>query len=132
MNLQPSLDIEPIFVRAIKSLRPNANWYIDGDFTYKNLKWDDPSDISTKPSEEELELKINELKNEEPMRILRLERNRLITETDWWVFPDRVPTEAQLKYREDLRNLPDNSTPILDLDNPPLGISGVNWPTKPE
>jgi hypothetical protein len=71
-----------------------------------------------------------ELKAAEPMRLLRRERDRLIAETDWWVLPDRTPTDEQLAYRQALRNLPDTATPVLDSSNR-LGISGVTWPTKP-
>ena len=61
---------------------------------------------------------------------LRMQRNARLAETDWWVLPDRTATEAQLAYRQALRNLPDNSTPVLD-NTTMLGISGVTWPTKP-
>jgi len=71
-----------------------------------------------------------EINAAEPMRLLRIERDRLIAETDWWVLPDRTPTDEQLAYRQALRDLPDNSTPVLD-NTTILGISGVTWPTKP-
>lgn len=71
-----------------------------------------------------------EIYDEEPMRILREERDRLIAETDWWVLPDRTPTDEQLAYRQVLRDLPSTATPVLDSNNI-LGISGVTWPTKP-
>ncbi len=54
---------------------------------------------------------------------LRVERNRLLSETDWWVFPDSPEaTTEQLAYRQALRDLPANTT---DPANPV-------WPTKPE
>jgi len=49
-------------------------------------------------------------------------RNSLLAETDWWVLPDRTPTQEQLAYRQALRDLPANTE---DLANPV-------WPTKPE
>ena len=64
------------------------------------------------------------------MRLLRKERDRLIAETDWWVLPDRTPTDEQLAYRQALRDLPSTATPVLD-NTTRLGISGVTWPTKP-
>jgi len=118
--------------RALQELRPNSNWYAEKDLSYKNIKWVDPPEVSTKPTEEEINAKIEQLVKEEPMRVLKLERDRLLLETDWWVLPDRTPTEEQLKYRQDLRDLPKNSNPVLDLNNPPLGISGVDWPIKPK
>jgi hypothetical protein len=52
---------------------------------------------------------------------LRRERDGLITETDWWVMPDRTATTAQTTYRQALRDLPANT------DDP----SNPIWPTKP-
>lgn len=79
---------------------------------------------------EQVDAKIVELRAAEPMRLLRIERDRLIAETDWWVLPDRTASEAQLAYRQALRDLPSTATPVLD-NTTPLGISGVTWPTKP-
>lgn len=59
---------------------------------------------------------------------LRFERNRLLTETDWWVLPDRTATQAQLNYRQALRDLPANSSPELDANGQ---LINVNWPEKP-
>ena len=103
-------------------------WKITSE-DYNKLEW--PSDCGvSKPSKEELDTKIAELQAAEPMKLLRIERDRLIAETDWWVLPDRTASEAQLAYRQALRDLPDNSTPVLD-NTTRLGISGVTWPTKP-
>ena len=53
--------------------------------------------------------------------VLRKTRNDLLTETDWWAVSDRKMTEAQKKYRQDLRDLPST---ISDPEN-------VVWPNKP-
>ena len=112
---------------VLKTYYPNAEWIVT-DEDYKQLQWLSP-DIP-KPTRAQVEAKIAELKAAEPMRLLRIERDRLIAETDWWVLPDRTPTDEQLAYRQALRDLPDNSTPVLD-NTTRLGISGVTWPTKP-
>ena len=65
--------------------------------------------------------KLKALKDAEPMRLLRLERDRLLSETDWWVLPDRNPTDAQKKYRQDLRDITKSATSLDD----------VTWPSKP-
>ena len=52
---------------------------------------------------------------------LRIERNRLIAETDWWVLSDRTPTDAQLAYRQALR----------DITNTYSSLDDVVWPEKP-
>ena len=60
--------------------------------------------------------------------MMRNERNRLLSETDWWCLSDRNPTNDQLIYRQQLRDLPANSTPALDADG---NLTGVDWPTPP-
>ena len=113
--------------KALLELAPGAEWKVVDD-DYNQITWF--SEDIPKPTILEVEAKIAELKAAEPMRLLREERDRLIAETDWWVLPDRTPTDEQLAYRQALRNLPDTATPVLDSSNR-LGISGVTWPTKP-
>ena len=81
------------------------------------------------PSKIEIDTKIQELEAAEPMRLLRIERDRLIQQTDWWVLPDRTATPAQLAYRQALRDLPANSTPALDENG---NLTGVEWPVYSE
>ena len=69
------------------------------------------------------------MKITDPFHYLRKERNRLLSETDWWVLPDRTATQAQLDYRQSLRDLPANSSPELDTNG---NLINVNWPEKPE
>lgn len=54
---------------------------------------------------------------------IRRERNVLLANTDWWASSDLTMSDAQKKYRKDLRDLPSTiSDPTKD----------VTWPTKPE
>jgi len=76
-----------------------------------------------------IQAKIAELQAAEPLRLLRIERDRLIQQTDWWVLPDRTATPAQLAYRQALRDLPANSTPALDENG---NLTGVKWPVYSE
>ena len=85
-------------------------------------------DGQTPPTEDEAQSKLNELINAQPMQILREQRNQKLAETDWWCCSDRTPTQAQLDYRQALRDLPSNSTPSLDEHG---NLIGVTWPTKP-
>ena len=84
--------------------------------------------IVTRPTDDQINAKFQELQNAEPMRLLRLERNQKLTETDWWCCSDRTPTQAQLDYRTALRDLPSTASPSLDEDG---NLTGVTWPTKP-
>ena len=55
---------------------------------------------------------------------LRDKRNSVLTETDWWVASDNIMTDAQKKYRQDLRDL------TVGLDTVDK-VNAVVWPTKP-
>ena len=72
----------------------------------------DGKEVSYKPTEVETRAKLLEL---------RAERNRLIAETDWWASSDLTITDAQKKYRQDLRDI---TKTVTSLDD-------VTWPTKP-
>ena len=76
-----------------------------------------------------VQTKITELRTAYPMRLLREERNQKLSETDWWVLPDRTASQEQKDYRQALRDLPSTAEPQLD-DNGQL--TNVTWPTKPE
>jgi len=69
-----------------------------------------------------------ELEAAEPMRLLRLERDRLIAATDWRFRSDLTPSQVWIDYCQALRDLPANSTPSLDENGQ---LTGVNWPTAP-
>jgi hypothetical protein len=55
---------------------------------------------------------------------LREDRNNLLAETDWWGASDNTMTDAQKKYRQDLRDL---TTGLDTVDK----VNAVVWPTKP-
>jgi len=112
---------------ALLELAPGAEWSCNGE-DYDQINWLS-SDIP-KPTKAQVEAKIQELKAAEPMRLLRIERDRLLAETDWWAVSDRTMTSEQSAYRQALRDLPDTATPVLDSTSR-LGISGVDWPVKP-
>jgi len=65
--------------------------------------------------------KKTELVNAEPMRLLRVERNRLLAETDWMASSDLTMSDAWKKYRQDLRDITKTATSLDD----------AKFPTKP-
>jgi hypothetical protein len=65
----------------------------------------------------------------EPMRQLRIQRDQLLSSTDWWCVSDRTATAEQLAYRQALRDLPSTASPALDENGQ---LTGVTWPEKPE
>ena len=122
---------DPYIVSALLVLKPGAEWTTRGD-NYSDIEWLDKT--QTKPTEEELNNKIAELKAEEPFKLLREERNRLIAETDWTqlkdVDLDIIRERNWNNYRQALRDLPSKSNPKLDSMGV-LDMSSVTWPTKP-
>ena len=68
---------------ALFALRPGERYTIRGlnsEEPYSGLEW---LDSTTKPTESELNTKIAELDDAEPMRLLREERNSLLKETSF-------------------------------------------------
>ena len=105
---------------AIRSLHQNVFFIIgDGDNAVATDKdgnvvsWDIDA-VATKEAELLAAFKLGEL---------REERNRLIAETDHWIFADTADiTSAQTTYRQALRDITNSATSLDD----------VTWPTKPE
>tara|TARA_Y100001938_G_scaffold125141_1_gene175762 strand:- start:63 stop:473 length:411 start_codon:yes stop_codon:yes gene_type:complete len=70
------------------------------------------------------------LQSREPMRLLRVERDRLLAETDWTALGDVTMSNNMKTYRQQLRDLPASSDPKLD-SNGQLDMSSVTFPSKP-
>ena len=116
---------------ALTILRPDSSWNIDG-LEYSAIEWLDSG--VTIPTESELNTKVAELDAAEPMRLLRKERNQLLSETDWMVTRS-IETGVAMSndwktYRQALRDLPASSSPSLD-EFYDLDFSSVTWPTEP-
>jgi len=86
----------------------------------------DPNDFGVTWSQ--VEAKKLELEAAEPMRLLRVERDRLIALTDWRFRSDLTPSQAWIDYCQALRDLPATATPALDENG---NLTGVTWPTPP-
>lgn len=118
-------------MQAIQELRPGAQCRIYGD-TYSGIIWDDKN--QTIPTEDEVNTKIAELQANEPMKVLREVRNKLLSETDWTQLKDvnlDIIRERDWKnYRQALRDLPRTSNPKLDSGGN-LDMTSVVWPDKP-
>ena len=116
-------------VEALLALVSDAQFIsINSDLNL--LQW---KDERPQPTEEEIQAKIAELEAAEPMRLLRIERDRKLTEVDWWTSRalDGTPlTTEQTAYRQALRDLPENSANVAIDENGTL--INVEWPVKPE
>jgi len=110
-------------IQALDELRPNSIYrafeHDDGTFV---LEWDsDKNNGKAAPTTEEINTKAAEIKKDLPYRKLRRQRKELLAETDWMANSDVTMTDAWKTYRQQLRDLPANTSDPL---NP-------TWPTKP-
>ena len=112
--------------RALSSLKPGKEWSWVGT-DYSGLTW---QDSGTAPTEAELDAEVTRLNNAESMRLLRVERDRLLTACDWRASSDLTLADSWKTYRQSLRDLPASSTPTLDSDGN-LDMSSVTFPTEP-
>ena len=112
---------------ALQALKPGTEWVLRGG-DYSGLEWLDSG--QTKPTETEINSKIAELDNAEPMRLLRIERDRRIAKTDWRAGSDLTLASAWSTYRQALRDLPASATPKLNSEYE-LDLTSVTWPTEP-
>ena len=119
------------YENIISIIRPGSEFTITGN-SYSKIVWKDTT--QTKPTEEEIISKINELNTTLGWEILRIERNNLLKETDKYMVID-YPNLSESKlnewktYRQLLRDLPLNTKPSVNED---CELINVSWPTQPE
>ena len=119
--------------RCIQLLTPGASYsIINGTNNYADLVWHDTN--YAKPTEEEINIKNEELLNNKNISILRAERNELLKMSDIYVLPDYPHAsedirQAWLTYRNELRSLPNNNpSPEIDSTNT---IINITFPIAP-
>ena len=124
--------IYPFFPEEITALEPNAHFRINGDFKFENITWESHVDRAIIPIEQSIAQKANELEAAFPMVLLREERDKKLTETDWWAMSDRTMTQSQKDYRKALRDIPANID-AGKLTAPKIESEKLifDWPEKP-
>jgi hypothetical protein len=116
--------LERIFGRVVRAI------ITEGKITV----WDEPNEIQ--PSKEEINNVMNEIRKEEPLNLLRMERNKRLSECDWRMGSD-YPNDDQdewAQYRTELRDLigkvESGLMPMPIIKNSVL-IDYNHWPQKP-
>ena len=126
---------------AILALDPNCQFVLHGEPTdaisfnagFRLVTGVDANDLailSDDPDDWEkagitwgtVKIKLADLNDKEPIKLLREERNRLIAETDWWASSDLDMPLERAVYRQQLR----------DITNTYTSLDDVVWPDKPE
>lgn len=100
------------------ALEKYEGWSIDGE-DYDTLEWHNAA--IPKPSKAQLEAEALILHNEYALSQLRIARDKLIAETDWWASSDLVMSVSQKQYRQALRDI------TLKYNS----LETVVWPVKP-
>ena len=113
-------------IEAAYNLKPDAQWTCTSS-KYSDFTWAKPSEA---PSEAEINAEIKRLNDAEPMRLLRVERNKRLTACDWRASSDLTLSDSWKTYRQALRDLPVSASPKLD-SNGNLDMSSVTFPTEP-
>jgi hypothetical protein len=115
----------PTILQALSAIDTHrTSWIVRGN-TYEDIEWGD-DDTIPRPSKEQVEAKLKELIDAQPLKNLREERNRRLAEVDWVFSTDYQIEDTLYKewlaYRRALRDLPSVTE---DPTNPV-------WPEKPE
>ena len=123
---------------ALQQLRPGAQWVLRGS-EYSGLEWldsngqEDNTMWGGKPTEDSCNTKIAELDAAEGMRLLRVERDKKLSDLDWEVtkaYSTGVAVDSELStYMQALRDLPASATPTTDSSGE-LVASSFTWPTR--
>ena len=124
-----------IIYKALKSLGAD-NFVVDGDVSTEEEFFQQVEFVSGKDENHnaiyerdvskwpvswaQVSAAIDTVTAQEPMVVLREQRNILLAETDWWAASDKTMSDAQTAYRKALRDLPTQS----DVDD-------ITWPDKP-
>jgi len=117
-------------IEAINFFTPNAVVSLSET---KIVEW---HDSRPQPTEAEIQAKIAELEAAEPLRLLRIERNRLLQETDWEItrgLEEGLNIDSLKTYRTALRNLP-QQIEAGEITAPTLNDNGMlvfeHWPER--
>jgi hypothetical protein len=111
---------------VLQEICPHGEWNIKNN-DYDTLIWGENNSVS-KPTKKEYTDKLAKLQAAEPMRLLRIQRNQLLQQTDWRFRSDLTPSQEWIDYCQALRDLPANSEPQLDENG---NLTNVNWPVPP-
>ena len=102
--------------KALGELRPQEGMIYNSELPPIASKIIYDSESTVKITQEELDNKIQEIKDRQPLRLLRIERDRLLQETDWRFRSDLTPSQAWIDYCQALRDLPAISEPQRNLN----------------
>jgi hypothetical protein len=113
--------------KAIQEINSAAEFSVNANDT-NQITW---LNGTTPISVTDIQAKITELKNAEPLNNLRKERTEKLKESDWMANSDVTMSSNWTTYRQALRDLPANYS-TSDSAALSADLSNLVWPTKPE
>lgn len=89
-------------------------------------RWNETTGVPAPSEDQLLSIPINSILQPIAMQMLKVERNRLLSESDKYVisdFPITIEKKEECKiYRQILRDLPSNSNPNLNTNNELINV----------
>jgi len=119
------------YTQIIHELCPDSFFTVTKN-DYSTLVWSTNNTYS-KPTESEIQVKNTEMINRFSYEHLRMERDRLLNESDRYSLPDfphpnDTIKNAWLTYRQNLRDIT-TQNPTINLETGE--VSNISWPTLP-
>ena len=112
-----------IIFNSILKINPNAKVTVKGtDIDTCEIVWDEGT---TPISKADIQAQFPAVEFDMAMEDLRLKRNYLLSETDFYALSDVTMDSDMTVYRQALRDIT-KTTPADDA------LSNITWPTKPE
>ena len=113
-----------ILLHLYPNSEPLEDWVVSENEGVTSITyWNDS--LGSKPTKSELENASQESEKTAKLKILRQQRNQLLTETDWMGNSDVQMSTEWTTYRQNLRDITNGLTTVADIE-------AVTWPTKPE
>ena len=113
-----------MITEAILKINPNAEFSVNKDLydiDRAEITWD----AGTTPiSKEDIKAVLPVVEFDEALKWLRIERNRLLAETDFYSLSDVTMSDDMKTYRQKLRDITNGLTTVDE-------VNAVSWPTKP-
>ena len=111
---------------AVLSLYPGVGAFERSEDDVITFRTEDPKN----PTNSQIDAEVIRLNNAEPMRLLRVERDKKLAACDWRANSDVTLSDAWKTYRQQLRDLPASANPKMSSFDD-LDLTSVTWPTEP-
>jgi len=106
--------------QAILKINPNAEFSVNAD-DIDQITW---LGDTTPISKADIQAQFTAVELGYAMKTLRIKRNKLLTETDFYALGDVTLSDNMKTYRQNLRDITDDLTTVDE-------VNAVTWPTKP-